>query len=357
MATEVSKPENTIRVALLAGGDSSEREISLKTAMSMHGAISPQRFDVTVFDVSSRAQCAALHIDAARVSPDEYSTLESWWNEESPGKRRFIHWNALATELKPQHFDVVLSGLHGGWGEDGTIQALLEVAGISYVGSPQRSSVIAIDKQLCKLVMREAGLNVAQGVFVGDVIPEPPFPGPIAVKPNAGGSSVGVTLFRQGCNAAQWQDAICAALADGSGALVEELIEGVEVNAGVLGEGQSARALPLIEIVPHSASGFYDYEAKYAAGGSEHLIPPRLPQETLDRVADYALRAHRVLGCRGVSRSDYIVTPDGTPYFLEINTLPGMTKTSLVPDAARAAGISFEQLIETLLWEALQRTH
>jgi D-alanine-D-alanine ligase len=339
------------------GGDSSEREISLKTAMSMHGAISREQFDVTVFDVSSRAQGATLHIDAARVSPDEYSTLEGWWNNDTPGKRRFIHWNALATELKPEHFDVVLSGLHGGWGEDGTIQALLEVAGIPYVGSPQRSSVIAIDKQLCKTVMREAGLNVPRGAFVAEFSTEPPFPGPIVVKPNAGGSSVGVTLFRQSCNAAQWQEAVCAALADGSGALVEELVEGVEVHAGVLGEGVSARALPLIEIVPHSASGFYDYEAKYAAGGSEHLIPPRLPQETLDRIADCALRAHRVLGCCGVSRSDYIVTSDGTPYFLEINTLPGMTKTSLVPDAARAAGIDFEQLIETLLREALQRTH
>jgi D-alanine-D-alanine ligase len=356
LATENSNSQK-IRVALLAGGDSSEREISLKTAMSMYGAISRERFDVTVFDVSSQAQSAALHINAARVSPDEHSALESWWNDETPGKRRFIHWNALATELKPEHFDVVLSGLHGGWGEDGTIQALLDVAGVPYVGSPQRSSVIAIDKQLCKTVMREAGLHVARGAFIGEFVDEPPFPDPVVVKPNGGGSSVGVTLFRQGCTPAQWQDAICAALADGSGALVEELIEGIEVHAGVLGEGESARALPLIEIVPHSASGFYDYEAKYAAGGSEHLIPPRLPQETLDRIADCALRAHRVLGCRGVSRSDYIVTADGTPYFLEINTLPGMTKTSLVPDAARAAGISFEQLIETLLREALQHTH
>jgi D-alanine--D-alanine ligase len=278
---------------------------------------SRERFDVTVFDVSSQAQSAALHINAARVSPDEHSALESWWNDETPGKRRFIHWNALATELKPEHFDVVLSGLHGGWGEDGTIQALLEVAGIPYVGSPQRSSVIAIDKQLCKTVMREAGLNVPRGAFVAEFSAEPPFPGPIVVKPNAGGSSVGVTLFRQSCNAAQWQEAVCAALADGSGALVEELIEGVEVHAGVLGEGASARALPLIEIVPNSASGFYDYEAKYAAGGSEHLIPPRLPQETLDlhrRLVPCA--AHQVLGCRGVSRSDYI--RDGrtaAPYF------------------------------------------
>jgi D-alanine-D-alanine ligase len=133
LATETSNSQKSA-VALLAGGDSSEREISLKTAMSMHGAISTERFDVTVFDVTSRAQGATLHIDAARVSDDEYSALESWWNDETPGQRRFIHWNALATELKPEHFDVVLSGLHGGWGEDGTIQALLEVAGVPYVG-------------------------------------------------------------------------------------------------------------------------------------------------------------------------------------------------------------------------------
>jgi D-alanine-D-alanine ligase len=162
-------------------------------------------------------------------------------------------------------------------------------------------------------------------------------------------------MLRQSPDRATWQNAICAALADGTGALVEELIEGIEVTAPVLGEDHAARVLPLVEIVPHSDGGFYDYAAKYAADGSEHLIPPRLPQEVQDHVAECALKAHRVLGCRGVSRSDYIVTPDGTPYFLEINTLPGMTKTSLVPDAARADGISFEQLVENLIQDALQR--
>jgi D-alanine-D-alanine ligase len=354
LATEGSNVHK-IRVALLVGGDSSEREISLKTSMSMHGALSPERFDVTVFDVSSRAQYATLQVDAARVSAAEYSNLEKWWNDEASGRRRFVTWNDLPTTLRELQMDVVLSGLHGGWGEDGTIQALLEVAGIPYVGSPQRSSVIAMDKQLCKAVMRDFGITSPRGAFLDAPTDKPPFPGPLVVKPNAGGSSVGVTMLRQAPDGAMWQDAVCAALADGTGALVEELISGVEVQAGVLGEGDAARALPLIEIVPHSASGFYDYEAKYAEGGSEHLIPPRLPQETQDRVAECALRAHRVLGCRGVSRSDYIVTPDGTPYFLEINTLPGMTKTSLVPDAARAAGISFEQLVENLIQDALQR--
>jgi D-alanine-D-alanine ligase len=136
---------------------------------------------------------------------------------------------------------------------------------------------------------------------------------------------------------------------------VEEFVEGTEVTAAVFGEGRAARVLPLLEIVPHSAGGFYDYEAKYTPGGSQHLTPPRLPADVLDRVTDYALRAHRTLGCRGVARSDYIVTADGTPYFLELNTLPGMTEMSLVPDAARAAGIEFSRLIETLILEAMSR--
>jgi D-alanine-D-alanine ligase len=134
-----------------------------------------------------------------------------------------------------------------------------------------------------------------------------------------------------------------------SRALVEEFIDGIEVTASILGEGATARALPLIEIVPKSAAGFYDFEAKYARGGSDHLIPPRLPEDAQRETQEIALHAYRALGCRGFARADFMVHRERGPFLLEINTLPGMTETSLVPDAAKAAGMSFAELVEELI--------
>lgn len=333
MANDVAQK---IKVAVLLGGDSTEREVSFKTGQAMAAALSPERFEVVLFDV------------AARLTHRKESVFGNQLTDIKP-----LAWADLLTTLRDGQFDVVLPALHSGWGEDGTLQATLELASIPYAGSPPRASVIAIDKHLCKAVLREVGIPSPRGVRLDEQIATPPFAGPCVVKPNAGGSSVGVTILRDAGDVAAWQAALNAALTGGGGALVEEMIEGAEVTAGVLGQGAEAWVLPLVEIVPQSDGGFYDYEAKYAPGGSQHLIPPRLPQETQDRIGDYALRAHRALGCRGVSRSDFIVSDDGTPYFLEINTLPGMTETSLVPDAARAAGISFTALVETLVMAAL----
>ncbi|HEX8832965.1 MAG TPA: ATP-grasp domain-containing protein, partial [Abditibacteriaceae bacterium] len=182
----------------------------------------------------------------------------------------------------------------------------------------------------------------------------PPFDGPCVVKPNSGGSSVGVTLLSGDYDAAQWKSALQNALADGSGALVEEMIVGTEVTASVLGVGNDARALPIVEVVPQIGDGFFDFQAKYSAGGAQHLIPPRLAEDVQEQIRDYVLRAFGALGCRGVARADFIISSEGTPYFLEINTLPGMTNTSLVPEAAAAAGISFNELVEMLVADALQ---
>jgi D-alanine-D-alanine ligase len=230
------------------------------------------------------------------------------------------------------------------------------VAGIPYVGSGQRASTIAMDKQVCKAYMRDFGILTPKGQVVNNAaeLDTAAVTGPVCVKPNAGGSSVAVTILRE-----PDADSLCvaveAALADGSQALIEELIEGVEITAAVIGQGKDARVLPIIEIVSQSEAGFYDYEAKYAPGGSEHLTPPRISEAAQATIAHAALAAHAALGCRGVSRSDFIVDAAGTPYFLETNTLPGMTGTSLVPDAARAAGISFEELVETLIMQALPK--
>jgi D-alanine-D-alanine ligase len=298
----------------------------------MRDALDASRYEVSVFDVASQS------------------------HEEKVEGATPLAWSSLASELARGDFDVVLTALHGGWGEDGTLQALLETVDVPYVGTPPRGSTIAMDKQLCKLLLREMGFHVPRGVLletdqVGEDVAS--WNGACVVKPNGGGSSVGVTILPDTKDREALRVAVQAALADGSAALVEETVVGVEVTAPVVGTGTKARALPVVEVVPQKGGGFFDFEAKYSDGGAQHLIPPRLSEDVQKLVSEYSLRAHRALGCRGVSRSDFIVTDDGTPYFLEINTLPGMTATSLVPDAARAEGIEFPQLLDTLIADAL----
>jgi D-alanine-D-alanine ligase len=244
--------------------------------------------------------------------------------------------------------------LHGGRGEDGTLQTLLDVAELRYVGSQARACAIAIDKPLCKAYLREFGIESPRGAFVSSVdeLENAQIGFPCVVKPASGGSSVGTSILLSG-DAQILQNAVAKALIDGSGALVEEFIEGTEVTCAVWGEGAEAKVLPVIEIVPQKGGGFYDFEAKYASGGSQHLIPPRLDENIQREIQALSLRAHRVLGCRGVTRSDFIVTSAGKPLYLETNTTPGMTETSLVPDAARASGLEFGAMVEKLLEMAL----
>ncbi|HEX8551920.1 MAG TPA: D-alanine--D-alanine ligase [Abditibacteriaceae bacterium] len=338
-----------INVALLCGGDSSEREISLKSARAMHGALDTQRFNVRLYDVSQvQSNSTVLALDESRLAADEVTALRDWWQTANG---QHVAWPDLTSQLKAGDMAVVLSSLHGGWGEDGTVQTLLQIAEIPFAGSPARASMIAMDKRLCKALVRESGVLAPRGVVVSS--PDAPmFDGACVVKPNGGGSSMGVSFLRE-FDEMQWRTAIESALSDGSDALVEELVEGVEVTAAVMGEGESAQALPIVEVVPQDAT-FYDYKAKYAAGGSEHICPARLDEATTQRIQRDALAVYRALGCRGVARADFLVKADGTPVFLEINTLPGMTQTSLVPDAARAAGISFSSLVENLVLGALQ---
>jgi len=338
-----------INIALLLGGDSSEREISWKTALSMHGALSPEKYCIAVWDVTSRVLAREeIGVDESRLAPDEIAALQTWWRELGENARR-TNWRDLSTALIENQIEVSLPALHGGWGEDGTLQTLLKVAGIRYVGSPPRASVVAMDKNLGKAVARDLGIAVARGEVLTDPKSTPDFRGKVVVKPNDGGSSVGVAIVDS-----RDENAFRAALENtlkSGAALVEEFVSGVEVTAAIVGSGENARGLPLVEIVPQSA--WYDFQSKYAAGGSQHLIPPRLSEEIQARIADQAMKFYRALDCRGVARSDWIVTPEGVPYFLEINTLPGMTRTSLVPDAARAGGISFESLLEQLSEDAL----
>lgn len=261
-------------------------------------------------------------------------------------------------ELSPE---VVFPALHGPPGEDGTVQGLLEMLEIPYVGSGVEASAFAMNKIIAKHAFRAAGLPVADDIVVGagssdiyaacaqivDTL------GPrVAVKPNRQGSALGVTLVK---NANELPTALVLALSFGGDVLIEKFITGREITVAVLDlHGTAAYALPVVEIRT-APDAWYDYHNRYTAGASEHLIPAPLPERVAAQLATIALRAHHALGCRDLSRADFVLSDALQPVLLEVNTLPGMTPTSLYPDAARSVGISFAALMQQLIDSALAR--
>lgn len=317
------------------GGDSSERAVSFSSGRAVADALADAGYGVTCFDVSNQGYRGDISRADAMGRRPRHAMFP-------------LAWDHLVTALYTNGFNAIFPVLHGGRGEDGTLQTLLEVGGLAYVGSGARACAIAIDKPLAKAYLREMGVQSPRGQFVAHIEElNDSIAIPCAVKPASGGSSVGTSILKEG-TIEDLHNAVARALTDGSGALIEELITGTEVTCAVMGEGDAATALPVIEIVPQKGGGFYDFEAKYSAGGSQHLIPPRLSEEVQAQIKEQSLKVHRALGCRGVTRCDWICNDAGL-WFLEINTTPGMTETSLVPDAARAAGIEFSQLVGQLI--------
>lgn len=296
-------------VAVLMGGWSSEREVSL---------------------TSGRAVAKALHDEGFKVS------------EIDVGR----DLGAKLAALKP---DVAFNALHGPYGEDGSVQGLLEISGIPYTHSGVLASALAMNKPMAKDVWRNHGLPMADGKVVhrSAFSGGPVMAHPYVIKPLNEGSSVGVHIVFNGDNYQPQDD---ASWHFGEYVLVEQYIPGREIQIAVMGD----RVLGAIEIRAHGR--FYDYEAKYTDGKATHLMPAPLPKETYDHVCALALKAHQTLGCRGVTRSDwrYDDTQGGTGkfYLLEINTQPGMTPLSLVPEIAAHQGISFGQLVRWMVEDA-----
>jgi D-alanine-D-alanine ligase len=248
---------------------------------------------------------------------------------------------ALMRAFEPRP-DIIFNALHGVGGEDGTVQGVFEMLGIPYTHSGVLASALAMHKPTAKAIFRDAGLPVVDGVVAcaEELKERDPIPAPFVVKPTNQGSSVGVRIVRVNDNS--WREEAMG-WPFGAEVLVERFVPGRELTVAVMGN----RALGVCEIVPRGA--FYDYTAKYAAGGSDHLVPAPVPPAVYDEALDIALRAHQVLGCRGVSRADLrfddTAAGCGQLYLLEVNTQPGMTPTSLVPDIARHAGIAFDELV------------
>jgi len=308
----MSRIPSETHVAVLMGGLSSEREVSLVSGRECAKALRAAGFRVT-------------EVDAGRDLA------------------------AVLTELKP---DVAFNALHGVWGEDGCVQGVLETLGLPYTHSGVLASALAMDKDKSKAVLKAAGVAVPGGGLFDrrEVARRHVIDPPYVVKPNAEGSSVGVYLIREGANdfatevgAPDWTY--------GDEVMVEPYVAGQELCVTVLGEATGPRALTVTDITP--TKGFYDYEAKYAPGGSTHKLPAELPPAIFERCLREAEAAHRAMGCRGVSRSDfrYDATRD-VLVLLEVNTQPGMTPTSLAPEQAAHMGVPFEDLVRWMVEDA-----
>jgi len=268
------------------------------------------------------------------------------------------HDNSVGDALRDAKPDVVFPVLHGPPGEDGTFQGFLETLGIPYVGSGVQASAFAMNKVVAKGLFARAGLPLARDAVVrrGQATPSALDDvlmrlGPrLVVKPASQGSAVGVRFAR---TAAELTAAVKAAFEFEDTVLVEERVEGREITAAIL-ERRDVEALPVVEVRTPEGT-WYDFEHRYTQGLSEHVIPAPLPPEQYARTQEVAREAHRALGCRDLSRVDFVVPAEGEPILLEVNTIPGMTPTSLYPDAAKAAGIPFERLVAHLVERALDR--
>jgi D-alanine-D-alanine ligase len=307
-----------VKIAVLRGGRSAERDVSLRSGAQVAKALSARGHDVTEIDLDGGT------------------------------------WDTL----RDGGFDCVFNALHGRLGEDGTVQGMLELLGLAYTGSGVLASALCMDKARAGRMLSAIGLHVPEfeeleikeGV-TGDVVERlvARFGLPLVVKPVREGSTIGLTIAHD-------VDAVASGLLLAARydrrVLVQRFAQGTEITIGVLAT-PDVEVLPTLEIV--SENPVYDYDAKYTAGKSHHIIPARIPESVRSAASNAASRAFTELGCSGMARVDIIVDASGTPWVLEVNTVPGLTELSLLPDAAKAAGISFDQLCQRLVDHAVGR--
>ncbi len=330
---------NNTHILLAAGGASSEREVSKHSSKAIYSALLELGYKVSVIDPAygkNQPADLALFFGAEDVAPVSEK-------------------NYLAAFELPvvQEADTVFLGLHGQYGEDGTVQALLELLKKKYTGSGILSSSLAMDKHMSKIIMKDHGIDSPREVFVPNrkydketilnrIVTELSFP--CVVKPNDQGSTCGLSVCS---TSAEVIPAIEQAFTFSNAVLVEEFIKGRELTAGIIDN----IVLPILEIKPKH--DLYDYECKYTSGMTEYFVPADITPATSFAIQELTLKCFQALGCKSYGRADFRLTESGDIYCLEMNTLPGMTSTSLVPKMAKAAGISFTQLIDKIVKDSL----
>ncbi len=325
-----------LKIALLAGGDSSEREIALQSAAQIDAALDHDKYDITLIDLHGR--------DWHYTAPDGRT-----WQLD---KNDF----SLTVEGARKEFDYALIVIHGTPGEDGRLQGYLDMMGIPYSSCSMTSSVITFDKITTKRTLAGRGINLARERFLrrGEAWDAMSIVGelglPLFVKPNASGSSFGVTKVRK---AEELKAAIATAFTESDEILIEECITGREMGCGVMIAAGKEYVFPITEIV--SKKDFFDYEAKYTAGFSDEITPADIAPEIKTLLNRMTLEAYRTCRCRGVVRVDFIVTPEGKPYFIELNSIPGMSPGSIVPKQVRSMGMTMGQLYDLIIADTYRK--
>lgn len=346
-----------MKIAVLCGGLSPERNVSISSGTKIAGALKENGHQVVLLDMFFGLEDYTG--DIARVFDDPPALGGTRIDESAPDLEAVRAQRKLRSpSLFGAHVlevcamaDIVFLALHGRTGEDGRVQATLDLLGIPYTGSGYLGSAIAMDKDLTKRIVAPLGVKTpawmlveSDGMDIDAVIAQAKLP--CVAKPDDSGSSIGVSIAN---DAAELRTALEAAAREGSRILIEQYVRGREVQIGILGD----KALPSIEIIP--AVGFYDYRNKYQPGAAKEITPAEIPAETEQRLADAALTVFRALNLSAYSRADFILDDAGELWFLEINTLPGMTPTSLVPQEAAAVGISYSELCEQIIAAALHK--
>ncbi len=318
-------------IAVVMGGPSMEHEVSLNSGAAMVANLDREKYDIVKVVVTKSSQ---------------------WIIDDGQPKSAI---SALETLAK---VDVALLALHGTFGEDGTIQALFANKGIKYSGSDAAASLLAIDKSMSNTLYEVGSLPVPRWSIYSTKDEETAreiaenYQLPFVVKPNRQGSSVGVSIVKE---QNEILPALQKALQFDTSYLVQDFVRGREISCGLLEDPvtKQVTALPPTELIPTN-SEFFDYEAKYSKGGATEVTPPDMPADIIARIQDYAVQSHKILGCYGYSRTDMFVT-ESEIYLIETNTLPGMTETSILPQQAAAAGISFPELLDKMVESALNR--
>lgn len=301
------------KIGVLMGGNSAERDVSLRSGMAVYNALKRKGYNAVAID----------------VGPD------------------------ICSVLMNEGIDLAFLVLHGGYGEDGSIQGLLEVLGIPYTGSGVLASALSMDKEVSKKIFLYHGIPVPPFVVLSEEEIKSnekdktlcPFDMPWVIKPSREGSSIGVSIVK---TEGEINTALNSAISFGTKVVIEKYIEGKEVQVGILNN----RVLGSIEVRPKRE--FYSYEAKYTPGLTEYISPPEIPDRYLRRIEEFGLNAHIALGCKGATRVDTILSKEGEVYVLEVNTIPGMTETSLLPKIARQSNLEFDDLIEEILMGVIE---
>jgi D-alanine-D-alanine ligase len=341
-----------IRVAILTGGRSSEHEIALASARSVVDSLDPERYEAVAIEIGRDGRWALEPGSRGELTNGGPALRDSGGKPQAPAEAAGT-LPVPVRETTPAmlgEVDVVFPVLHGPFGEDGTVQGLLELAGVPYVGAGVAASALCMDKDLMKAVLRDRGIPVARNVTLRPGEPwENPFGFPVFVKPARLGSSVGIT---KATTPEELDAGVELAFRHDEKVLVEEFVDGVEVECGVLGNETPLPSLPG-EIVAHA--DWYDFGAKYDEGGMELVIPPRLDDEVVDRIQELSVRAFVATDCEGMARVDCFVRGDGEVLINELNTIPGFTATSVYAKLFAASGIAYPELLDRLIQLALDR--